>query len=506
MELFDDFTRRGGLATVRAVTESIKLFVSQEIAKFDPGTERTLLRTSLIQSKFEHFLKPTVVSKRMIVQNSKSGILMLPLPSGWIEYLNKSSSLDSVGFKVDKLLYYSKSLNLQLKSFGRLVLVLLTKKKVAPLLKVFGNQSIIVIGHVKESIYFDGDNEDDWTYHTWSKKNEITGSSTLFLTEIQFMQLLIMNLSREGEIRRIKNNARHFLNALRRVFAVELSIEERVLAFEQIFYSELVSVAFEKRTPLKIQFTESIGCRRPYWSYEAERLGATLEFRFFANCATLSLPARLEVPSQFALYTWRKILAVSDWQIRAIPSTNLLGQNVSFANTGVPWFKDHRDFKIPELDRYLVIFDYEVPRNYFSYSSLMDLGLADPKCNRLFLQAILEVCSSANLMVYHKQKRELPIKLQSLNPLDRFEEYLNRDTYKIVPPSVSPHRLISRAIGVISLPPTSTGLIGKQMGVPSIYFDPTGNVCKNDPALDSVTLVNSKEGLSQWVSSLKGTS
>lgn len=502
MELFDDFTRRGGLVPVRAAVDSLKLFVSQEIAKSEPGTEKTLLRTFLYQLKFEHFLSPTVVSKRMILQSNKVGILMLPIPRDWIENLKKSTNLGAAKFKTDNLLYYSKLLSLQLKSFGKLVYFLFTRNKIIPLLKVFDTQSIIVIGHAKESIYFDGNMQDSWTYHAWSNKNGITERNTLFLTEIQFMQILLINLLQGRGVRVIEYIIHEFLKVLRKVFALDFSVAERFLAFEQILYSELVSAAYKRGMPLRVQFTESIGCRRPYWTYEAEKLGATLEFQFFANCATLSSPTRLEVPPQFALYTWRKILAVSDWQIGIIPSTNALGQSVAVTKTGVPWFKDHRDFRIPDHERYIVIFDYEVPRNYFSYSSLMDLGLADPKCNRQFLLAILEVCLSANIMVYHKQKREIFKETQLMNYVDILEKDLNRDIYKIVPASVSPHRLISRASGVISLPPTSTGLIGKQMGVPSIYFDPTGNVCKEDPALDGVTLVNSKEGLSQWVTSL----
>ena len=505
MELLDDFTCRGGLVVVRAAIDSLKLFVSQEIAKFEPGKERTLLKTFFNQLKFELFLSPSLVSKRLILQSNKAGVFMLPLPGDWIENLKQNPNLGAVNFKTDNLLYYSKLLNLHLKSFGRLVLLLLTKKKSASLLKVFRSQSLIVIGHAKKSIYFDGDIEDSWTYHSWSNKNRSIEINTLFLTEIQFMQVLLVNLSQRGGIRRIKNNICFFLNILRKVIAMDLNITERFLAFEQIFYSELVSAACEKGMPLKIQFTESIGCRRPYWTYEAERREIIIEFQFFANCATLSSPTRIEVPPQFTLYSWRNILVVSDWQARAIPSINALGHSVAITKTGVPWFNDYHDFKITNLDSYVVIFDYEIPRNYFSYTSLIDLGLADPKCNRQFLQTILEVCSGANIMVYHKRKREVSRELQLVNHVELFEKNSNQEFYKIIPESVSPHRLISRAIGVISLPPTSTGLIGQQTGVPSIFFDPTGNVHKEDPALDGVQLVNSKEDLSQWVSSLKST-
>ena len=122
-----------------------------------------------------------------------------------------------------------------------------------------------------------------------------------------------------------------------------------------------------------------------------------------------------------------------------------------------------------------------------------------------FLETILEVCSIAKINCFHKRKRALSTNVQLVDYSQILVRPRNRDFYKLVPEDTSAHRIVSRALGVISLPPTSTGLIGRQMGVPSIYFDPTGNVLTDDPALDSVPLINSKEGLSAWIRSLEST-
>jgi polysaccharide biosynthesis PFTS motif protein len=51
-----------------------------------------------------------------------------------------------------------------------------------------------------------------------------------------------------------------------------------------------------------------------------------------------------------------------------------------------------------------------------------------------------------------------------------------------IEPDISAIRVIKKSYAVISMPFTSTALLGKQLGKSSIYYDPSGMVQKDDRA------------------------
>ena len=54
------------------------------------------------------------------------------------------------------------------------------------------------------------------------------------------------------------------------------------------------------------------------------------------------------------------------------------------------------------------------------------------------------------------------------------------------------------------MPYTSTALIAREAGIPSIYYDPTGLLRKDDPAAHGIPVVLGKHELEQWIIYLKG--
>jgi polysaccharide biosynthesis PFTS motif protein len=62
--------------------------------------------------------------------------------------------------------------------------------------------------------------------------------------------------------------------------------------------------------------------------------------------------------------------------------------------------------------------------------------------------------------------------------------------------------IINNAKAVISMPFTSTALVGKHLGKPSIFYDPSGLVFKDDPAAHGIMIINNKADLVEWLSKL----
>jgi len=49
------------------------------------------------------------------------------------------------------------------------------------------------------------------------------------------------------------------------------------------------------------------------------------------------------------------------------------------------------------------------------------------------------------------------------------------------------------------MPISTPAVISRDLGVPTIYFDPTAKISKSDPALMEIKLINSKADLNQWL-------
>ena len=53
---------------------------------------------------------------------------------------------------------------------------------------------------------------------------------------------------------------------------------------------------------------------------------------------------------------------------------------------------------------------------------------------------------------------------------------------------------------VISFPFTSTALIAKLYGKPTVYYDPTGKIDKLDPAAYGISIISGRLELNEWLS------
>jgi polysaccharide biosynthesis PFTS motif protein len=71
-----------------------------------------------------------------------------------------------------------------------------------------------------------------------------------------------------------------------------------------------------------------------------------------------------------------------------------------------------------------------------------------------------------------------------------------------IDPDTSAHRVIERTAAVISFPFTSTALIARQLGKPSIYYDPHGFIQAGDRAAHGIPVVSGIDALRRWVAEL----
>ena len=81
-----------------------------------------------------------------------------------------------------------------------------------------------------------------------------------------------------------------------------------------------------------------------------------------------------------------------------------------------------------------------------------------------------------------------------------FVEKLEEQSHFIsIDPGISPSIVIGDCIAVISMPFTSTALFGRELGKPSIYYDPHSLLHKNDPAAHGIEILQGQEELRRWL-------
>ena len=81
---------------------------------------------------------------------------------------------------------------------------------------------------------------------------------------------------------------------------------------------------------------------------------------------------------------------------------------------------------------------------------------------------------------------------------------LEKDGVIVVDPSTSPIRVIEGCNAVISYWFTSTAILGREQGKPSIYYDPLGVIQKDDRAAHGIEVVSGIEELRAWVARVLG--
>ncbi len=248
-------------------------------------------------------------------------------------------------------------------------------------------------------------------------------------------------------------------------------------------------------------FHNARGVFRPLWTYEAARAGSAVTFYFYStNCETFKRPEGYPPQAHnWHLMTWPRYLvwdeAQADFVRRAV------GTGADISVTGPIWLTStNRD--LPTLPANAVaVFDVQPWRT----SGYQVLGEAQeyvtPATVNRFLSDIHSASHRAGRTMVLKRKRNLE---HWLHPAyETLVARLERQPHFVaVDPELAAVRLIERCQAVISLPFTSTALLGRHLGKPSIYYDPLGLVQGDDRAAHGVPIVTGPVELEAWLNAI----
>jgi len=242
---------------------------------------------------------------------------------------------------------------------------------------------------------------------------------------------------------------------------------------------------------------------RPLWTYEAEKKGARIIFYFYStNCQPFMRPG-CEMARPYYGYqamAWPYYLVWDEYQadfVRSVacgkPRIDIVGP-IGFSTSVL---------KMPALPtRAVAVFDVQPVRNSFYQTLAVDFDYYTPKTANQFLTDIHEVLTEADCCLALKRKRDIGRQMihrsyaHCLEKLDKLPNYIAID------PNVAAPVVIEDCVAVISMPFTSTALLGRGLEKPSIYYDPHGKLLKNDPAAHGVEVISGKLELRRWLASV----
>lgn len=267
--------------------------------------------------------------------------------------------------------------------------------------------------------------------------------------------------------------------------------------------AELVRLAPQEQLAREYLFHFSDTIYRPLWTYEAERKGSRITCYFYSTSEEFKLPSGYEPNSTYwKLMNWPLYLAWDSYNADLLRRT--VSEEVNVQTVGPIWFASSAK-EVPDLPQHsIAVFDIQPIRSsgHFGFSTMADLGYGNPKVPMQFIQDIYAAALGLGGTVVHKRKRHDPRFRKSYR---KMLDGLAREGHFIsIEPDTAAIRVIERCQGVLSMPFTSTGVLGAHLGKPSAYYDPTGRLQKDDVGAHGVPLLSSQEELRIWLKTVLG--
>jgi polysaccharide biosynthesis PFTS motif protein len=243
---------------------------------------------------------------------------------------------------------------------------------------------------------------------------------------------------------------------------------------------------------------------KPLWAVVAEKKGNKVVFCFYSISAEPQFHDGTQVrDGLWILSNWNEFW-VNDLTQISMLSSLISNKNVFFKVIGIPdWVDSGIEFNRPKKP-FILLFDNEPHENSISLAStyLFEFYSKDSIFN--FFETVLLAAEKLDFLVVHKTKRAIGDKRT-----EGYTEILSRlenrypNNYVRIDDSIAPIRIIMESCAVISSPISTTAVIAKNCGVPSVYLDLKNKLSSSDPALRGVKSIRSLLELTNWLSELK---
>ena len=271
------------------------------------------------------------------------------------------------------------------------------------------------------------------------------------------------------------------------------------LILKDTVFASSIRFLKHKKLASEYMFSNSSWFYRPLWTYEAEKAGSKISFYFYSTNVE---QFRRSDGSKGITYGWQAAnwphyLVWDTFQIDFIRET--IDTNASIEVVGNICFNSAEEELIELPSNTIAVFDVQHARDSFFQILGADSDYYTPFTSRNFLVDIYEILKEKDITLALKRKRRVD---SSIHPKYKYliKEFKKKSHYIEIDPDVAVHRLIEESHAVISMPFTSTALIGRELNKPSIYYDASASLDKNK--FNNIQILKTKNELKNWYKSL----
>lgn len=277
--------------------------------------------------------------------------------------------------------------------------------------------------------------------------------------------------------------------------------------WEVVLFDQLLHCAYAQRLGKEafakayVFHNASFG-HRPLWTYVAENHGSTIDLVFYAtNIETFGVWPAQPRPywPGYRTMTWSRYGVWDSYQAEFI--RDLGHTRAPVIVLGAVGFTEGASLQ-PLPSPYVAVFDVTpqrialhalrgIPQPYYTDGVWMR-----------FLEDVAEALVSTRLALVYKNKREIG-KVSAARYRARLLPLLAKVGGVAVPPDVASQHLIVNASAVISMPFTSTALIARSLGKPSVYYDPIGVLVGEARLAHGVRVIGTKAELVDWLGAVR---
>ena len=194
--------------------------------------------------------------------------------------------------------------------------------------------------------------------------------------------------------------------------------------------------------------------------------------------------------------TWPNYLVWNNYQL------NFLNQIVNFKKdikiVGPIWFQDTEIKFNQKINKFITIFDVSPPRKTFYKLAMITNKHYIFEKVRDFINDIVEIAEELNYIPVLKIKRELS-RIHDPRYIHYLNDLINKQKIVLIAPDISAFDLIKKSKKVISFPFTSTSIIAKSIGIPSIFYDPYDCAIHDNDIAQGVEVISDKNNLKNWI-------
>jgi polysaccharide biosynthesis PFTS motif protein len=237
---------------------------------------------------------------------------------------------------------------------------------------------------------------------------------------------------------------------------------------------------------------------RPLWTYEAEKKGSLVTNFSYATSfgGFKSRNGYVDVEYYFDITTWPRLLYWSDDYISFIRSK--VSPAVKVMHVAEPICYSDHPFTFPFFpEKTVAVFDVTPVDPYTSAKLLPELQYRTFENGKRFLTDIYEAFGKNGFTIVWKRKRGFG-SIHNRDYILFCDEFEKLPNVVVIHPDVSAFHVIEECSCSISMPFTSTAFVAKYFKKPSVFYDGTQILYKDDRGAQGVPLISGIDELTDW--------